>query len=252
MSELLNLVASQCFDADSSKAKSLQQLFDLLPDVYFFAKDTEGRFIMANRLFAELCGAKEVKEVLGKTDWDFFPADRASLYVQDDRRVMGSHVPMINRIEPSPSSRGSASLVITSKVPIAEGGHCKGIAGIARDLNRSEASLTRCSRFEKAIAHIERHYGEVLHIADLARLEGMSVSSFERLFKKAFQITPVSHIKEIRIRHAARLLMDRHLTITEVALACGFYDNSHFTRNFQRAVGLTPTQYRKTHPMEPS
>ncbi len=247
MSELLDLISCACFEADSPEMKSLLLLFDLLPDVYFFAKDADGRFIMANRLFAELCGVKEVSDVLGKTDWDFFSSERAALYVQDDRQVMRSHTPMINRIEPLPSTPGMASLVITSKVPIMEGTLCKGIAGIARDLNRSEVALNRCSRFEKSIAHIEQHYAGVLHVTDLARIEGMSVSGFERLFKKTFQITPVSHIKQIRIRHAARLLMNSNLTITEVAMACGFYDNSHFTNNFRRAVGLTPTRYRKTH-----
>jgi len=224
----------------------LRKLFDLLPDVYFFVKDVEGRFVMANHLFVELCGVDSEEDVLSRTDWDLFPADRASLYVQDDRRVIETRAPMTNRIEPAPS--GGPSLVITSKVPMLDSdGHCTGVAGVARDLSRTEASLLNYSRFEKAIGQIDRHYGEVLRIADLAKMEGMSVSCFERQFKKAFQTTPMSYIKQIRIRHAARLLVHSSLPITEIALTCGFYDHSHFTNHFRKALGLTPIRYRKTH-----
>jgi PAS domain S-box-containing protein len=240
-----------CREAEQADAESLRKLFDLLPDVYFFAKDVDGHFIMANRLFADLCGVDHVEHVLGKTDWDFFTSDRASLYIQDDRRVMETHTPMINRIEPSPSPQGGTSLVITSKVARLDSeGRCIGIAGIARDLSRTEASLVDCSRFERSIAHVEQHYGESLPVAELARIEGMSVSCFERNFKKAFQTTPTSYIKQIRIRHAARLLVHSNLPITEIALSCGFYDNSHFTNHFKRALGLTPIHYRQTHKID--
>ena len=52
-------------------------LLDLLPDVAFFMKDLEGRFVMHNRRACEFCRVASEEETLGKTDFDFWPPDRA-------------------------------------------------------------------------------------------------------------------------------------------------------------------------------
>ena len=234
--------------AGGTVVESLLPLFDCLPDVYFFAKDRDGRFIMANQLFAEWCGVTAAAEIMGKTDWDFFPPERASLYVQDDRRVMATRAALVNRVEPSPSPREGTRLIITSKVALVDAsGAITGVAGIARELNRAELSLRAASDFQRAALYIEERYGEPISIPQLARLEGMSVSRFERRFKEAFQLTPTAYIHHIRIRHACRLLVNSRQSVADIALACGFYDHSHFIRHFRKALGITPLRYRREH-----
>ena len=52
-----------------------EQLMDLLPDVAFYVKDSNSRFVMSNRRHCEVCRAGSEREVIGKTDYDFFPQD---------------------------------------------------------------------------------------------------------------------------------------------------------------------------------
>lgn len=228
--------------------KALRSLFDLLPDVYYFVKDRQGRFVTANGPFAELCGVSKPADMVGQTDWDFFPPDRASLYVQDDRRVITTGQPMLHRVEPAPKALLGRRFVVTSKIPLFDARQrVVGLAGIARDLNRSEQALRSFEAFERTVAYIEAHYHEPVTIPQLARLEGMSTSRFERHFKRTFQTTPIDYITQIRIRHASRLLVTTTTPIVEIALQCGFYDHSHFTRHFKKALGVSPLRYRKTH-----
>ncbi|HRT22429.1 MAG TPA: AraC family transcriptional regulator, partial [Candidatus Hydrogenedentes bacterium] len=58
-----------------------EQLMDLLPDVAFYVKDSKSRFVMSNQRHNEICRAASEFQVIGKTDYDFFPKDRADLYV---------------------------------------------------------------------------------------------------------------------------------------------------------------------------
>ena len=59
-----------------------------MPDISFFMKDREGRFIALNRMGCEFCGVTTEREAFGRTDRDFFPEVNAELYMADDRAVM--------------------------------------------------------------------------------------------------------------------------------------------------------------------
>lgn len=65
-----------------------RQLMDLVPDVAFFMKDHAGRFVMHNRRSCEFFRKNHEREILGKTDYDFFSKGHAALYVQGDQEVM--------------------------------------------------------------------------------------------------------------------------------------------------------------------
>lgn len=66
---------------------SILALFSALGDVYFFMKDREGRFIGANQLQLEKLGLKREAELIGKTDFDFFPSYMITRYADDDAQV---------------------------------------------------------------------------------------------------------------------------------------------------------------------
>ena len=57
----------------SLEIKQLIEVFELMPDVLFWIKDTQGRIVYANNIYLEHAGVKSHKEVHGKTDLDFFP-----------------------------------------------------------------------------------------------------------------------------------------------------------------------------------
>ena len=65
----------------------MRGLFEHLPNLLYFAKDTQLRLMAGNRAFVERCGFREEGEMIGKSDRDIFPPELAEKYGQDDRRV---------------------------------------------------------------------------------------------------------------------------------------------------------------------
>lgn len=226
----------------------IAKLFEFMPDVCFFVKDKRGAFISANKNFIEMLGRHHISEVMGKTDYDFFPAQLADNFVRDDRQVMRTGEPVVNRVELVGNADGSISWHITSKVLLHnKRGRVIGVAGFTRDMNKAGTSLKRYGSMSAAMEHISRKYSEPLKITDLAAFAHLSVSQFERRFKAVFQLTPVQYLVKFRINKASCLLRSSNTKITDIATACGFYDHSHFIRQFTKSVGVSPHAYRQTH-----
>ena len=130
-----------------------RHLLDLVPDVAFFMKDRTGRFVMQNRRACEFCQANHERETLGKTDYDFFPKDRAALYVQGDQEVMQNGRPIINAMAPAPEN--SDKMIVYSKVPVnGRDGRIIGVAGIHRILRG--AALVHDRENEPGVERTER------------------------------------------------------------------------------------------------
>ena len=91
------------------------------------------------------------------------------------------------------------------------------------------------------------NHSHPIEVKELAKLVHLSVSQFERRFRKVFQISPLKHIMNVRIRSACLMLTTTNDTIAAIALDCGFYDHSHFTRNFRKIMGISPKDYRKQY-----
>ena len=122
----------------------LANLFEVTPDTYFFVKDTQSRFVDANRGFVEMLGAQHISEILGKTDLDFSPRALAEKFRKDDRTVMRTKRPITNGLEMVPNADGSISWHITSKVPLYDdSGKVCGLAGITQDLRKSATTVSR-------------------------------------------------------------------------------------------------------------
>jgi len=74
----------------------------------------------------------------------------------------------------------------------------------------------------------------------------MSLSTFERKFKRHFGSTPSRFIKKLRIERACEQLSNG-VDISSVALVCGFCDQSYFTKEFKSIMGITPRQFKKSN-----
>lgn len=66
------------------------------------------------------------------------------------------------------------------------------------------------------------------------------------VFRRFYNETIGDYVQKLRVSHAARLLMDPKIQLSEIAYSCGFADQGHFTRVFKRRVGLTPGAFRDT------
>jgi PAS domain S-box-containing protein len=141
------VVGVQCMFWDVTKQKQaedelarerdlLRTLMDHLPDL-IFVKDTKGRFITANKALLNLYGIKELDDLVGKTDLDFCTPELAAHYAEDDRAVIESGKPLIDREETSVDTEGHETWLMTTKVPL-EGrrGKVRGLVGIGRDITK--------------------------------------------------------------------------------------------------------------------
>ncbi len=234
------------FLAQVGDLSPFHRLIDLLPDVGFFMKDSQGRFMLNNLRACQFCNADNEQQTIGKTDYDFFSKDRADFYVRGDRAVMETGVPVINEIAPAPEH--SDRLMVHSKFPVYDKrGRAIGVVGFHRIVDELRDTQRWHGRFAQVVSFIHAHYGENLDVKRLAKLAGVSQSQFERRFNRIFGTTPYEYLLRVRITAARTLLETTERTIADIACETGFYDHSHFTRTFKRIAGLSPGQYRKHH-----
>ncbi|MBE9102171.1 AraC family transcriptional regulator [Vacuolonema iberomarrocanum] len=93
--------------------------------------------------------------------------------------------------------------------------------------------------------YIQAHLDQSIKLADLAEVAGMSPFHFSRLFKQSMGISPHQYLLQQRVEQAKQLLKTSKLAIADVALQCGFSSQSHFSKHFRSATGMTPGAYRK-------
>jgi AraC-like DNA-binding protein len=93
--------------------------------------------------------------------------------------------------------------------------------------------------------HIERHYRERISVDQLARIAGLSPTHFIRRFRQCFGVPPVRYANHLKLRHAADLLANPALNISQVAAESGFEDLFSFSRSFKRFFAAGPRAYRR-------
>jgi AraC family transcriptional regulator len=101
-------------------------------------------------------------------------------------------------------------------------------------------------RLRRALEYVNANLGEQeLRLDDVARCVGLSLGFFHRAFKDTTGETPLAYIQRMRIQRAMELLASRDLSVLQLATKVGFLSPSHFSRLFQRQVGMTPSRYRQ-------
>jgi len=98
--------------------------------------------------------------------------------------------------------------------------------------------------YKRVLDHVAAHYAAAVSLDALAAVAGLSPSHFSRVFRQTIGRSPMQFVAAYRVEQAKRRLADPQTSLSEVALACGFADQAHFTRTFKQAEGLTPGAYR--------
>jgi len=100
--------------------------------------------------------------------------------------------------------------------------------------------------YQQVLEHIQENYRQNITVEELAEVAALSVAHFSRLFKKATGQSPMAFVMAYRIEQAKRKLTNLDMPIIDIALECGFADQSHFNRVFRKHEGTTPKAYRKS------
>ena len=101
---------------------------------------------------------------------------------------------------------------------------------------------SHASRVARAIATIRNNFRAPLSVTDLARVAGMSVSSFHTHFKSMTGTTPLQFQKDLRLIHARTQLVERAQSVAEVAHTVGYESATHFSRDYSRKFGRPPSR----------
>src|SRR5271168_5093683 len=98
---------------------------------------------------------------------------------------------------------------------------------------------------QKAIALIDERLEGGARVTELAADVRLSQSHFSRAFKLSFKSSPRQYIQQRRIARAQQLMLKTDNQLSDIALACGFSDQAHFSRMFRKCVGLAPKAWRR-------
>jgi AraC-like DNA-binding protein len=90
----------------------------------------------------------------------------------------------------------------------------------------------------------EAHLSDSIDLATLAAVAGLSIHHFARGFKQSAGVTPHHYLTQKRVERAQAMLADADLSLSEIAYAVGFSDQSHLARHFRQMLGITPGQFR--------
>ena len=224
---------------------ALNDVFAGVPHVMFCVKDLEGHYLAVNQAFAERAGQAAAGTVLGRTAGDFFPADLVASYEAQDHQVLTTGEPIRNELELILRPDGTRGWYVTTKTRLDDaGGVVVAIVAVSYDLRAAASTDRHHANLQAAIDLARRRYADPLKVADLADAAGLSPTQLERALRKALGVSPKQLLIRTRLDEAMRRLDDTDLTLATIAGECGFYDQSSFTRQFQRAVGMTPGAYR--------
>jgi AraC-like DNA-binding protein len=101
------------------------------------------------------------------------------------------------------------------------------------------------SELSELLSYISRHYTEDITIEDLCGVSNMSKSTLQRKMTAGIGYSPLQYVQRLRTSHAAVLLQDKSIPITEVATRSGYNSISSFNRCFINRFGVSPTQWQK-------
>ncbi len=100
------------------------------------------------------------------------------------------------------------------------------------------------NRIGMVCEYISAHLPESIYVEELAAIAGLGKSAFSRLFKKSMGRTVPQYVNELRITRACLLLAETDLTVSQIAMDCGFVSPAHFQRQFREHQHCAPLAYR--------
>lgn len=164
-----------------------------------------------------------------------------TLFKQDDRLIR-----LTRQLEDEIVSPSFASRLMVE-------GLCRAIASVIARINMEPVAVQADRihlpqwKLNRLIGYIEANLEQSISLNDLANVAGLSTFHFARVFKHAIGISPYQFVRDRRIERSRVMLIEDNMEMSQLALACGFASQSHFTAAFTKAVGKSPGRFRREH-----
>ena len=223
------------------------KLFDYMPIIFYFIKDNESTFMGANDALSKMLGLQNQKDIIGKKDKDFFPPYLTERFLETDNKVLNEGK-TVSGMELLSNANQTIDWHSTVKTPLySKNGEIIGLEGFTRFIKGADLTQLPYPKIYKAIEFIQNNFKDKINIKNLSEISCLSVSSFERHFKKHFKMTPLRYIRRMRINETCSDLLNTNKSLSQIGLDAGFCDQSYFTTEFLRIMKVTPSKYRKEH-----
>ena len=226
---------------------AVKRMMDTLPNVGFYIKDADDRIVTLNVRNCEISALRDEFDAIGRKSSDLFPEPIARECLTRDARVRSTDKPTICGTNFATVDR-SPSPTIYSVFPLHDNrGRIIGtMCGFYTKADFNGTPPVR-ERLQPALDWMISNNGSLASLKELAALAKMSVTHFRRVFRETFEETPAKYALRLRLNRARDLLESSDLTVANIALDAGFYDQSHFVKAFRHAYKINPDAYRRRH-----
>jgi len=120
-----------------------------------------------------------------------------------------------------------------------------GLAALMYPIATPEHQRTHFQELQRVITFLERSFVDEISVSRLAEIAGISVAHLNRRFRQLLRLSPMEYVHSLRLHESKRLLATTDKNTGQIAVAVGFCDQSHFTKRFRKATGMTPLAYRR-------
>ena len=224
-----------------------EELFDHLADIVYFIKDSDGAYVVVNETLVARCGVANKQALIGRTPAEVLRAPLGDRFTSQDQKVLATGKPLLSQLELHVHPTGEVGWCRTTKLPLRnEAGTVVGLVGVSQDLRLPDIETDDYQQLVAAIEYAERNLAAPPSDESIAKIANMSRYQLDRRMRRVYGLTTGQWLVKLRLDSAQRLLQDSDLTISAISLQAGYADQSAFTRQFRRATGLSPGEYRAT------
>lgn len=246
-SEIDPLVMRKEFLGRLGSETPFYRLFDLMPGVSFFAKDTTFRLMGASRGFFERLGYPAEEDIVGKDDFALFPRQIAAHFREDDEEVVRTGQAKIRIVELFLNEQGLPDWFMTHKIPLRDrAGDVIGLMGMVQTFDDRQLAGMPTMELGETVDHIRARFRHGVTVTELADRLGISERHLHRRFMGVFGIGPREFINRVRVQVACEELERRtRAGLQEISRDLGFRSQSAFSQFFRAQVGMAPLEWRR-------
>ena len=225
----------------------LYQIFDSLVDTPICIKDSDGKYVYANEAYCEHTLMENISEIIGCRAEDIYPGHMAKTYNDQDAIVFQSQEPLRDQLELIPEEHGKfVGWFLNTYFPIFDdSGEVIGITSVSHNLLTPSDTELELSKLKSLLEYIQHNLDQPMKTEDLANRIGLSAAQLDRRIKRTFRLTTKKFIIKCRLDLSMKLLVNTQHSLSEIALMCGFSEQSAFSRQFVASTKQTPSTFRK-------